>query len=496
MPVMVDTKKWIFYKHTNNYEIIQAIALDVKNSCKTEVSELERYRMQERQHALDLYNTRNPTNRPLDSMNHRINTLEYYMFGYEDINGGNKRFIFSPLGNLFLKHINNPSNLQQIFTTMLFGIQLEHPANNPSSYFQLYPFRLIFQLLLDSRLDYKLNHFEEALLLPFIRTMNDSEYENLVSKILKLRQKSVEEIKELLLSDEHLYVNTVYEWQYYVTGLLVDAGVLNKEEGDPICTLYHPVKKSGTVPTKRIAKLGYVSLRSEVIPLLKELFKTYSISDPPVNLRDSTKLRMDAVKEVYSFYPTCLLKRIGESETISELLELPRLINKYSLNGEHGDCYGFERILAKGFEQFYNVEVKLMGGAGHTDIECLFMPKKKKFDVEAKSTSNKLTGINAGRLRLHRKEIGSKYTIVVTPRYTPSVVEDIAQSETVIILANTLAEFLYNHIFADIREIDYTIIDDIIEPNLGTDISEKIHEYTMSAFAAKVETSKRGEVIV
>lgn len=85
MPVTVSRDKWILYKHTCNYEMIKAVALDVKNSCKTDVSDLERHRMQERLAALDLYRTRNPEERPLDSINHRINTLEFWMFGYEDM---------------------------------------------------------------------------------------------------------------------------------------------------------------------------------------------------------------------------------------------------------------------------------------------------------------------------------------------------------------------------------------------------------------------------
>lgn len=89
--------------------------------------------MQERLAALDLYRTRNTANRPLDSINHRINTLEFYMFGYED---DNKRFIFSPLGNLFLKYINNQEKLKKILQLcyLLFNsniLQMEcHPHFN------------------------------------------------------------------------------------------------------------------------------------------------------------------------------------------------------------------------------------------------------------------------------------------------------------------------------------------------------------------------------
>jgi hypothetical protein len=69
--------------------------------------------------------------------------------------------------------------------------------------------------------------------------------------------------------------------------------------------------------------------------------------------------------------------------------------------------------LADGFNMFYNVEAKKVGGAGNTDLECLYITKKKKFAVDAKSTKNKLSSVNAGRLEGHREKIGGAYTIVL-----------------------------------------------------------------------------------
>ena len=136
---------------------------------------------------------------------------------------------------------------------------------------------------------------------------------------------------------------------------------------------------------------------------------------------------------------------------------------------------------------FYNVEANKRGGAAHTDIECLYkinVSRKKKFAVESKSTANKLLGINAGRLREHREEIGGDYTIVVTSRYVPATKRDIKGTPIVIILASTFAEYLYNHLFHDIREIDYKDFDDIIVNNLGKDVSGLISDLTLNKFAA------------
>lgn len=485
MPITVSRDKWILYKHTCSYDMIKAVALDVKNSCKTDVSDLERHRMQERLAALDLYRTRNPQERPLDSINHRINTLEFWMFGYEDKSGGEKKFIFSPLGNLFLKYISDDQKLRKIFIAMLFAMQFQHPANGTSREFQLYPFRLIFQLLTDERLNGRLYNYEEELILPFVKEVTPETYEQIVSEILSIRDLSNAELANKFKSDEHTYVNTAYEWEYYTQSLLNQVGIINKVEGEVICKLYHPTKSnSKSLPTGRKASRGYVTICSDGIPFIKKMLAEYSCFAKPVRLQDPERLSIDCIKEVYNFYPQLLLQEIGESDDLSKLLELPKLIEKYSNNPENETAYLFEDVLTEGFNMFYNVEAIKRGGAAHTDIECLYITKKKKFAVESKSTANKLLGINAGRLREQREEIGGEYTIVITSRYVPATKRDIKDSPIVIILANTFAEYLYNHIFHDVRNLDYADFDNIIVNNLGKDISSLVSDLTLERFAA------------
>ena len=480
----VDSNKWILYKHTCNYEMVKAVALDVKNSCKTDISDVERYRMQDRLAALDLYKTRNPSDRPLDSINHRINTLEFWMFGYENKINGENKFIFSPLGNLFLKHISDESKLKKIFTAMLFASQFQHPANGTSPEFQLYPFRLILQLLLDERLGGRLYNNEVEYLVVFQKEVTPASYEKLVNNILDLRKLSTVEMAVRFKADEHTYVKSVYEWEYYTQTLLEQVGIINRFEGELICKLYHPTKtNSQSLPTGRKATLGYITINSEVKPFVEKMIKEYSCFEKTISLSDPERLTIDCVKEVYSFYPQLLLNEIGESDELSKLLELPKLIEEYSNNPENDTAYLFEDVLTEGFNMFYNVEAHKRGGAAHTDIECLYISKRKKFAVESKSTANKLLGINAGRLREHREEIGGEYTVVVTSRYVPATKRDIKGTPIVIVLASTFAEYLYNHIFHEIREIDYKDFDDIIINNLGTDISQQISDLTLNKFA-------------
>ncbi len=483
MPIMVKRNKWILYKHTSNYELIKAVALEVKNSCRADISNTEKEKMQERFAALNIYRMRNSKKKPLDAINHKINTLKYYMFGYEDRSNG-RHFIFSPLGNLFIKYINDDDKLTKIFATMLYAIQFEHPSSGTDREFQIYPFRLIFKLLTEERLDRRIYNYEYALIIAYVKSIDDTKYEELVEEMLHLRSKSDKEIEKIYKTDEHTYISAVYEWEYYTCKLLSTIGILDRVKGTPICKLYHP-RKSGShsAQTGRTARNGYVCLNDKIKEFINLLLDKYAFTQKPLRLDDSERMKLDVIKEIYSFYPQELMREIGESDRLSSLLELPKLIEKYSNNPENETAYLFEEVLNEGFSMFYNVETNRIGGAGHTDIECLYLTKKKKFAVESKSTANKLIGINVGRLREHREEIGGEYTIVITPRYVPAAKRDIKGAPVVIILANTFAEYLYNNIFHNIRDIDYADFDNIIIEHLGEDVSKLISDMTMNKFA-------------
>lgn len=481
MTLRIDSQKWILYRHIRDFDLLCMVAEFLKSYSKMTISREEKTKLNMKLREVGLYSERNP-DMPLDAINHKINQLSYYMFGYQSKIDGEDRFLYSPLGNLLLKHIENKDKTSKIFLTMLWAVQYQHPHSGTNSNFQLFPFRLIFKLLLDNRLGLKLFAYEVAYLIVFTENVTEDIYEELVKKIIELRSLSNEELAVLFKQDQHAYVNSSYEWDYYVSNLFVGAGIFQKRQGEIICKLQH-----GITSTFRKVTRNEVNISPAIINLVKKLETEYSYLDQPLLLNDPERMKIDVIKEIYSFYPRLLLEEIGEAEDSLklELLDLPRLIEQYSNNKDGAEAYLFEDVLVNGFNLFYNVEAKKVGGAGNTDIECLYLTKKKKFAVDAKSTKNKLSGINSGRLEGHRNKIGAVYSIVVTPRYVPAVLQDIRTSPIVIIRASTFAEFLYNCIDNDVREIDYTDFDDIIVTNLGTDISKRISNLTIERFATK-----------
>lgn len=481
MTLRIDSKKWILYRHINDFKLLCSVAEFLKSYSKTTISKEEKAKLNFKLREVGLYSERNPL-MPLDAINHKINQLSYYMFGYQAKINGEDRFMYSPLGNLFLKHIDDKEKSAKIFLTMLWAVQYQHPHSGTDVDFQLYPFRLIFKLLSDKRLNNKLYAFEVAYSIVFVSEVTNEIYEDLVVTILDLRALTDDELAVKFRQNRHAYVNSAYEWDYYVSNLFEGAGVIKEKKGAIICKLQH-----GNTKTFRKITKNEVTISDTVLRLIGQLERQYSFLEKPLQLNDPERLKIDVIKEIYSFYPRVLLQEIDElvDNLKIELLNLPKLIEKYSNNTDGEETYLFEDALVDGFNMFYNVEATKIGGAGNTDLECLYLTKKKKFAVDAKSTKNKLSGINSGRLAGHREKIGGMYSIVVTPRYVPAVLQDIKASPIVIIRASTFSEYLYNCIDNNIREIDYEDFDSIIVNNLGKDISKNISDLTIARFATK-----------
>lgn len=476
--------KWILYKHTSNLEIVTQTAVELQAS-SSRLTKEDRRGLLGKLKAAGLYRARNPEE-PLDSIQHRINTLIWYMFGYRDGVGKESRFVFGPLGNLFLRHLHEPDAIRKIMFTMLWGKQYPDMFGTPAA-FNLYPFRLLFVLLNDPRLDKKMSGPEFAHCVSKTREVNAEIVESLVLEILSYRNLTTLEKHTAALMQQHHYVNAYHEWEY-VTKFLESFGVLVRARGTKLFTLNH-----GTY-TKRAVFDGLVRMHPKLEGLFNSFTSEYPVDEKPIQINDPERLKIDAIKEIYSFCPPQLIVDLGLDVKSPEyqLIQLPRLLRKWAANEDDGASEQFEIELANALNFFVDVEAVRIGGPGNTDVECRMLPNKKKFAVEGKSTQTKLSALNAGRLRLHREKISAEYTIVVTPAYTPSVLTDITASPTTILLVSTFAEYLYNLIVADTRGVSYADMDQIVLQHLGSDMSEALSGLTVSLFAA---TANPGEIV-
>jgi hypothetical protein len=64
------------------------------------------------------------------------------------------------------------------------------------------------------------------ILVVFHKEVNKATYSELVNELLELRKLSDKELAQKFQEDRHAFVNSAYEWDYYVSSLFESAGVL------------------------------------------------------------------------------------------------------------------------------------------------------------------------------------------------------------------------------------------------------------------------------
>lgn len=133
---------------------------------------------------------------------------------------------------------------------MLYGMPFNHPFNRMNPSFNLYPLRVIYKLLTDYRLDYKLYQDEVFYHIFWLKEIDDNSYEELVKTLLEFRAMSPEDKYEIFterLSVQDTLANSLHETTY-LFGQLESAGIATVFEGYDVGTLRQGGFGRGEVP--------------------------------------------------------------------------------------------------------------------------------------------------------------------------------------------------------------------------------------------------------
>lgn len=426
--------------------------------------------------------------------------IAWYMFGYYNKSckpNEEKKMVFSPLGNLLLDNITDKKKCAKIFLAMLFGNGFRQPFSRMSEDFNIYAYRLIFQLLRDPRLKGRLYNDEVFYLTMFLKVIDQDTYEELISDILNLRALSATSKFKLFKENEKILGLACHEWRYAI-GMLESARIINiNNDNNNIIvgqlTYGNINPKTGKPNAIRNYKEDYITLRPELFKFTDILLENYPYYNRPYTDEDkSQKFNSSIIVEMYSFYPPELLAEIGitsqKDKAITEMLDMANNINYYS-HEETAGGVNFEYAINDAFNMLSDVEAERIAGAGNPDIECLYYPKAGdniKFDIEAKARKTKLLEINSRRIRTHRDLIKSNYTMIVAPNYTIGVLKDIEGEKSVIVKSATLANYFYQSILKNGRNISYAALNEIIILHMGRDITNVLDTYVYDNFGHNI----------
>lgn len=402
----------------------------------------------------------------ISSANHKIDEPRFYGAIYET---SNKKIHVSSYGELLLKYENNIIKRNKIFIAMLCNIQFDNPYKKMKN-FDIYPMRLIFELLRDTRLDRKLTNLETSLILYNIKHVrNKQEYNEIVDKIIKFRSVTKDNQINILKNNAQQFIKNFVSCNY-LFNILSELKITNQEKEEETFFIKSPVRVKPTNISTRILTLNQEY--TEFVDKYKEEFSVFE------ETKKITGLRSDWIREIYNSVPQTLLIEIGESDDIyTQYLQIPKVLLDASIHPEKWSV--FEEYITKSFNLFEDIEAETISGPGEPDSLCHYIKENIIFCADAKSTGKKLSSINDGRLRQHRDKYRAKYTIIVTPGYVPSAIEDIRNTNTCIITSYCFADLITKYIFKlykSHQECSYEIFNNLILENLGTDISEKIYK--------------------
>lgn len=308
----------------------------------------------------------------VDTTNFKICQIVYSMFAYRNEESQNKEIVYSPLGNLLLDNLNNKKWVAKIFATMMYGMPFNHLFNRMRPDFNLYPLRLVFKLLTDPRLDYKIYEDEMFYHIFWPKDIDERKYEDLVLTLLEYRSLSTHKYQMCVerLSVQDTLANSLHE-THYLFGQLHSAGIATIFEGSLVGTLRQGGFGRGSVPDFpspeelakhkptgiRTYKTEGIRLNRDVTSLINKLLANYPYYEKPHDLLE-TLGRQDYILHLYNFYPQELLQELGvvSQSRIRTMLQITQDINRYSRNKEEGDCYKFEDVLADAFNVFDDVD--------------------------------------------------------------------------------------------------------------------------------------------
>ena len=83
---------------------------------------------------------------------------------------------------------------------------------------------------------------------------------------------------------------------------------------------------------------------------------------------------------------------------------------------------------------------------------------------------------------MHRRRVGSSYTIIVTPEFSRGVLGDISRDRSVVVKSATLSNYLYQGIARYGRNLSYADLHGIVSSNYGKDITESVNELMFAIF--------------
>lgn len=520
---------WIVEKHTRNLDDMHYY-LKLINENKGDLSEEQLKEYLESATTAGVYKKRYKAP-AIGSMKNKIGVLRAYNLGAQkELDDGRESFLIGPYGELFIKYFRDRNKLKKILLTSIYFLQYPGHKHNTAPDLVIYPWRLFLYLLNNEKLDNFLYADEVIYFLPFIQNIQEIDYEELVESILEYRQFDKNTKKELFEKEVNIgrqsninvflesgldinnakkrasemkWADLTHTITYYLFGLLTQAGILDLEETEHKFSFKHYLPRAKMKTNRHLG--GKYSLNNDLMDYFHKLSQIHPLTENVI--RKDNMLETDFTFKLLTNIPEILLDEIEEKSKEFEIFtaltkavhvqefkidEVNNIIDNMeelsSTSRNMNDYTSFEDRIAEVMNLFENIDAQRLGGPGRTDVECLDSNYDDKFNIDGKTRRNTLGDLNPRVLEKHMKLNGALFTLVVTTAYTDSVLEYIDSSKISIVTTQIFAEVIRKHVkHNDLK--DFENIRNLIEQNLGREVSSILHDYLFSKFGTTMNIS-------
>lgn len=467
-------EKWIFQKNISSSDLLKTYAAVLVDN---QIVDKEQLLAKMKQ--TGKYKGRSDKG-SISCMGVRFSQMCFYMFGYQS--SKNVFMESETTKNILQKNADIGKNM----LVNLFAIQYPHPYSNTPSIFRIHAGRLIIKLLCENKIGRKLYIDEMIWFLPFIRTIDEEKYNQLVDSILEFRNLNYYEKLDLMRkvdNYENLFANCLHEFKYYFAKIFEGFEVFNlieePEHNDGLIFKFkHAENTYRTDAIGKNQKSGYVKLKDNLIESAEALLTHFKFDKVPLCLDDpSVHGKQEWITDLYEteiidYLRVVLPQKYEPYKEILDVLDNMKWMSKYS----SVDGKDFERSLEPVFKLFDRViDASIISGSGDTDLLCVIDAgdnTEYKINVDAKSRGS-VNNMNVMRLLRHLKIHNSKYCIVVAPRFCAGVKLDVQGQNIVLITADALATYCSKECLDERNKgvAHFDRISSIISNNMGTDIT-------------------------
>lgn len=470
--------KWIMQKNISSSELLEAFVsgMHKQNNIINHDYLVNYLRGTETYHGRSEQGSAN-------TMGVRLSQACFYMFGYKNGNS----FFPTPMTDMY---INENVPKERVSLVNLFSMQFPSPYSETPDNFNIYIGRFILKLLMDRKLEHKLYIDEFVYFLPFVESLNEDIYNELVDSIIEFRNMTYENKKLLFTSVENydeVFANCMHEINYYFLRIFAGFGCL-EIVSDP---LHNDGKlfsfRHGTGNTfrtdayaSRKSYSGYIQINPEIVDSVSHLLNNYSPFDKPLSQADCMS-KEEWIRDLYEFEPLKYIS-IAMTDIDDNKSDVVEIIKDMVYQSKYGtrDGKSFENSLKPVFELFReNRNVEIISGSGDTDLLCVMEAEDEslyKVNVDAKTSHHITQAINPVRITNHIRINGSKYCIIVSPRFSRGVKTDIKDFNIVTIEAETLANYCLKECLNSVDGLaNYDLLNLYINNNLGTDITNAVN---------------------